>query len=118
MNDDGRCASTHDLWRLLAIRMIAMDREHKSLKQKRAVFKERSNNIDSPELIEIERESLARHIAEITTSLKADFQDIKRDYLEHRDEFKTMASGETEIKYVEIIERCLSDDFEKEFFDS
>lgn len=109
--------SVNDLWRLLVDRMVRVDKEYRSLVQKREMFKlrRRMNPHHHPDQVHAEREDLVRHISEMTISLKQDFQDIKRDYLEHRDEFRMMAKGD-EVKYVEAMERVLDDDFEKEFF--
>lgn len=109
--------SVNDMWKLLVNRMARVDKEYQSLVQKREMFKlrRRMNPHHHPDQVHTERENLVRHISDITTSLKRDFQDIKRDYLEYRDEFRSMAKGD-EVKYVEAIERILDDDFEKEFF--
>ena len=107
------------MWKLLVCRMVKIDKEYRGIQQKREMFKlrRRMNSHHPLDHVQEETEGLVRHIAEVMSMLKEDFAGVKRDYLVYRNDFRTMAQGEDEVKYIEAIERCLDDDFEKEFFD-
>ena len=67
-------------------------------------------------MLRYNKDQLAKHMKEMTDSMKEDIEGIKRDYARCRDELRKKARGTQEVAHIKWLERMLADDFEKEFF--